>query len=808
MNAKSSLWEIKNPSDPKKVKRLAKSLGISEITAGLLLNRRLEEPEEADVFLNPSLDRLRNPFGLKDMEKAVERIKRAMEAGEIICVYGDYDVDGVTSTAIMMTYFRRVGYERAIWHIPERKSEGYGLNKEAIGKIAEMGCRLIITVDCGVASLEETECINRLEMDVIITDHHTPEAELPRAYAVVNPKRSDCEFGFRELSGAGIAFKLVQALLAGSTDLDAFIELSAVGTVADIVPLLDDNRIIVKKGLEILNRTAHPGLKALKEVSGLEGKPLNAGHIAFMLAPRINAAGRLGHANTALELLTTEDVEQAKRLAERLNEMNMERQTVEAKIFEEAEALIEKSGLDGQKILVLSSAGWDSGIIGIVASKLCEKHHRPVVMIAVEESVGKASARSFGDIDLYALLKGCESYYIKFGGHRMAAGFSIPAESIGAFAIRLQNLASESIGDHELIGKLGIDCRMDTQAIDFKLVEDIDLLEPFGCANARPKFLLRDMSLNQFRYVGKDQKHLKATFTESNRMFDAIGFNMGDYSRLIKKNQQVDIVFCLEKNVFRNVASIQFNMKDMRIHERGYYAQSDWGLRYMDALLDLYGETALPRVLSPKGEAFPEKISIPQSMQEDGTLIAVYTLEGLYRLMGQLEDSTGGDFNPYRDFYFGREKPGPGVTHVAVLPNPGSLKERGCRRIVNYDGYGIGHEDHDVDLSVPADGTNLEAMILETMPDRSHLVKVYKALKDKGFSGRDALASMVEVPIAKLHAALWILKDCMLIGNTDENFHIVKVPDEKVDIFENRLYRNLTEFLQNNKANQGGAYDV
>jgi single-stranded-DNA-specific exonuclease len=795
MIIKSNRWDIKPKPDPADIKRLIETFGISEITAGLLCNRNLTKISETEAFLNPSWESLRDSFLLKDMKKAVDRINKAVDKNETICIYGDYDVDGVTSTAILLTYFRNIGYDNIMHHIPERKTEGYGLNMDAVRMISEKGCSLLVTVDCGIASSEEIKYANSMRMDVIVTDHHKTPVNLPDAYAIVNPKRDDCEFGFKELAGAGIAFKLVQALSSENDDLNSYIELSALGTVADVVPLLDENRIIVKKGLEVISSSENPGLVALKAVSGLSEKPINAGNIAFMLAPRINAAGRMGSADKALELLMSRDSEQAERLAGFLNEMNTERKEIEEKIYSEAEALIKEKTLNKQNIMVLGKVGWDSGIIGIVASKLSEKYCRPIIMIAIGESIGKASCRSYGLINLYDLLDSCRSYFIKFGGHKQAAGFSIAALDIDAFARDLEALAMEKITEAELAPRLGVDCIIDTRKIDFKLIDDIDRLAPFGCGNARPKFLLRNLRLNNFRYVGKNQKHLKAAFSESNRIFDAIGFNMDVYASFLKRKQSMDVVFNLEKNVFRNVESIQLNLKDIRINEIAYYAEGVLGRRYLKAF-PLFFEKIQVKDNLPEGRGkVSGKEFIPAMLLEEGTLVAVYTLDGLHKLIGQMEEQLPRDVYSVETVFFGDEEPLNGVSHIAVLPDLHAAAKRGYKKIVNYDGYGmVGVTDY-LDVSEPGDKDAFDKMVCEMIPCRSHLADIYRFLMKNGPASQWDLEKSLEVPFLKLNASLWILKDCELINYKEGVYDVHEVPEEKVDIFENNLLKKMNEYL-------------
>jgi len=796
MIIKSNRWDIKSKPNLKDIKKLVKAFGISEITAALLCNRNLMEISDAEMFLNPSIERMRDPFKLKDMDKAVSRIREAVKKNELICVYGDYDVDGVSSTAILLTYFRSIGYGKVIHHIPERKTEGYGLNNEAIREIWAKGCKLLVTVDCGISSAGEVKYGNEIGIEFIITDHHKPPENLPDAYAIVNPKREDCDFAFKELAGAGIAFKLVQALSGKNDDLNSYFELSALGTVADVVPLLDENRIIVKRGLEVIGSSKSPGLNALKAVSGLSGKSVNAGNIAFMIAPRINAAGRMGSAEKALDLLMAQSDLQAEELAAFLDQLNSERQEIEKNIHDEAEAIIEEEKLNKQKIMVIGKKGWDSGVIGIVASKLSEKYARPIVMIAIDESIGKASCRSYGKINLYDLLDACRSYFIKFGGHKQAAGFSIASKDIVDFKKFIETLAAEKISKHELLPRMGVDSVIEPRKIDFGLIEDIECLSPFGCGNARPKFLLRNINLDNYRYVGKNQKHLKATFSETNRMFDAIGFNMDMYSSYLKRHQSMDVIFNLEKNIFRNVESIQLNLKDMRINEISYYCMGDLGRKYLEAFPNYFKKISAEGFMTEYGDNKARKDIVPEMLLEEGTAVAVYTLEGLYKLIGQIEEKVPNGFYLDKAVSFGDEDANGGSSCIAILPDIKALKTRGYKRIVNYDGYKIAEAGDYLDVSQPSDKNAFVAMIREMIPDRSHLVDVYKSIMKNGASSLDDLEKSLNVPFLKLQASLWILKDCELIYSKGSSYDVCKAPEEKIDIFDNTLLKSMNKYIE------------
>lgn len=561
----SSLVKIAE-SDNSAVEKLSKALNISRLTSKVMINRGIIDIEEVEEFLNPNIEDFLDPFLLMDMDIAVDRIIEAIHKGENIWIYGDYDVDGVTSTSILILYLKTL-CENVQFYIPDRMTEGYGLNNEAIDYIKGNGGELIISVDCGIKSFDVAEYCRAIGIDLIITDHHTCDEELPKALAVINPNRLDSDYPFKKLAGVGVALKLIQALaLKIDTKIDYrnILPIVAIGTVADVVSLTGENRIIVKNGLYMIKYTDNQGVNALLEVTGLGNKEINSGHIGFVIGPRINATGRIGMAKYAVHLFTTKDYNEAMRLANMLDEENIKRQNIEAKILEEAEYIINKEvDLEKDKILVIASENWHSGVIGIVSSRITEKYHRPSILISIEGDEGRGSARSISSFDLYENLSKCKDLLIKFGGHRQAAGLTIKKDEIDKFRKRINNIADEILDEIDLVPQSIVDAEIDIEEVILDSAKELKLLEPFGINNPSPIFLLRGILIKAIRPIGKDGKHLKLTIMKADQYVDCIGFNFGSYYNDLKIGQKIDLVVSIDINDFLGQQSVQLIIRDI-----------------------------------------------------------------------------------------------------------------------------------------------------------------------------------------------------------------------------------------------------
>jgi single-stranded-DNA-specific exonuclease len=563
-----SHWILSEPAQPETVQHLIDALGVPAVIARILFNRGIRTQEEARRFFEPVWGDLHDPFLMKDMHRAVDRIVRALEGGERIMIYGDYDVDGITSVSLMYLFLKKRG-ANVFFYIPDRLREGYGLSEAGIRKAAAEGATLLITVDCGITGVEEILTARRLGMDVIVTDHHEQGKELPKAFAILNPKRVDCPYPFKELAGVGVAFKLAQAAAVrlGLEEETAreFIDLVALGSAADIVPMIDENRVLVTLGMEKVNRLDRHGIAALAESSGLAGKPIGTGQVVFVLAPRINAVGRLGDAERAVQLLITESPAQAGEIACVLESENRNRKNLDDETFLEAKGIVDADpALPGSKAVVLWRDGWHPGVIGIVASRIVEKCCRPTVMIAVDGDIGKGSARSVPGFDIYTALKDCEDLLLSFGGHRHAAGLTIRAERLAEFRERFGVLAAERIREEDLVPRVWVDAEISLPEINDAFMQLINRFAPFGPQNMRPVFLSRNlMVVGSPRIVGKN--HLKFKVRQKGEVFDAIGFDLGDLLyRLTPGEGNLDMVFVVEENHWNNETRIQLRVKDVK----------------------------------------------------------------------------------------------------------------------------------------------------------------------------------------------------------------------------------------------------
>lgn len=560
-------WNVRRPGSPRA--RLAlEEAGLPPLCAGLLAARGIGDREEAARFLSDSPERLHDPFLLRDMDRAVARVRRAVDGGELMCVYGDYDVDGITATCLLTEALLLLG-GRVESYIPSRGEEGYGLNPHAIDRLAERGVKLIVTVDCGITAGPEVEYARSLGVDVVVTDHHHCKTAIPNAAAVVDPRRPDCTYPFPELAGVGVALKLAQALAGRSRAeelLHRFGELAAIGTVADVMRLTDENRVLVRLGLALLSRTRRPGLRALLREAGLEsGEAPTAVTIGFGLAPRLNAAGRMEQAEVALELLRTRDVDRGEELAGILCSMNRERQAIEQAIHQQCEELLEAEPALAFPCIVLAGTGWHQGVVGIVASRLSEKYACPAIMISLEDGQGKASCRSFGGFNLFAALEQCAPLLEAYGGHEMAAGFTIREENIPAFRTRMCALVSAYTGGRPMEASIDVDMELENCAqLTVEQVEGLSLLEPFGTGNPKPVLLLRSAAVLSCCDVGGG-RHLKMRVRRDGAALDAIFFSANAAACGVSAGDRLDLLFYPQINRFRGSRTVQLQICDLRI---------------------------------------------------------------------------------------------------------------------------------------------------------------------------------------------------------------------------------------------------
>ena len=554
-------WKIAHPS-PEGRAQLERA-GIPSLLACVLSARGVTEPEQAWKLLTPGEEPLLDPMLLKDMDRAVLRVGRALKTGELMAVYGDYDVDGITSTCLLTDCLTRLG-GRVRSYIPDRLEEGYGLNEEAVLHLAQQGVTLIITVDCGITAAREVEFARELGIDVVITDHHECKQAIPEAAAVVDPHRPDCPYPFKGLAGVGVALKL--AMAAAGPDRAGLVfreyaDLAAVGTVADVMPMTGENRTIVQTGLAALAHPRRVGLAQLMEEAGLGDKPVTSVSIGYTLAPRINAAGRMGQADLAAELLLTRDPGRAAALAQELCALNRERQTIECEIFQECVQRLERRPQSG--IILLADEHWHQGVVGIVASRLTEKYSCPAFMVCLDQGIGKGSCRSWGGVNLFHLLTQCQDLLEGFGGHAMAAGFTVREENIPALEHRLRQLVLEERAGEELPSLLDIDAAVLPQELTVEAVEALDALEPCGAGNPRPVLVLTGAHVISAAQVGRG-RHLKLRLEGRGVPLDAIFFSVDGSELGLTPGCRVDVAFYPQINDFRGVRSVQLQVVDLR----------------------------------------------------------------------------------------------------------------------------------------------------------------------------------------------------------------------------------------------------
>jgi len=539
----------------------------SELIARAMINRGVDTVQKARVFLNADLGFLHDSYLLKGMDKAVEIILNAVKRKDKICVYGDYDVDGITSTAVMIRALGKLGAD-AVYYIPNRIEEGYGLNIGSMDKIKELGVSLVITVDCGIRSNEVIEYARSLGMEVIVTDHHECEGELPNALSIVNPHQYDCSYPNKGLAGVGVAYKLISALLerAGyGNSSEEFLDIVSIGTIADVVPLLEENRVIVKNGLKRIRNTKNEGIKALLEVCGLSGKELNAYNVAFMLAPRINAAGRIADATECVELLLTDDSSRAIEIARKLDSDNRERQAIENEILNDAAAIIEKTiDVEKERVLVLCNENWHMGVVGIVASRLVDRFYLPAFIMSQDGELSKGSARSIPGFNVFEAMSRHSELFEKYGGHEMAAGFTIRTERIDALRKSMNLEFENAMGKDKHLPEILVDYKLAPGDITLDAVRQFKLLEPYGTGNPSPLFVYRGLKVLSSRAVGNGSKHLSLMVFDGVNEIKCIAYNLGDMQKVLSIGKKIDIICSVENNIWNNIESVQLNIKDIK----------------------------------------------------------------------------------------------------------------------------------------------------------------------------------------------------------------------------------------------------
>lgn len=557
-------WIVKEINN-EKVELLKEKFNLSNLVAKILSNRNILEREmqEDDIkkFLNPTRDDFYDPFLLPDMEQAIERIEQAINNNEKILIYGDYDADGITSTTILIKFFKEIGVE-VDKYIPNRLEEGYGINNKALEEIKNRGIDLIITVDTGITANDQVKYANELGLDVIITDHHEPSDEIPKAVAVIDAKRKNNQYPFNQLAGCGIAFKLTQAIsIKRKLDPSKYLknlDIVSIGTISDLVPLVDENRVIVKLGLMLVKQTKNIGLRKLLLKSQL--KEVDSTSISFGITPRINAAGRLGNQYDALNLFITEDVKEAERLSEVLNSYNIERQKIGNKIYEEAISQLKD---EEKNCIILGKEDWHHGVIGIVSSKITEKFNKPSILLCFEDNIAKGSGRSVPGFDLYKAISSTKEYLLGFGGHTMACGLSLTVENFERFKKEITKYIDENLDISKLEKEIYIDEILTIDDLDIEEIKELKSLEPFGEENPEPIIMYENVEINGIRTLSEN-RHLKLSLKKNDKIIDAIGFNLGELAEKYKIGDTIDIVGNIEINSFNGKDLIQIRLIDIR----------------------------------------------------------------------------------------------------------------------------------------------------------------------------------------------------------------------------------------------------
>lgn len=551
----------KSSADPQSICTLAVQLGISNATAAVLINRGIDSEEAGKRFLDCDDSLLNDPFEMLGMYEAVDLISEVIEEQRRITIYGDYDVDGITSVCILYKYLKSAG-AKVNCYIPNRFTEGYGMNTEAVGKIAAKGSDVIIAVDCGITSVKEVALAKELGMDVMIVDHHNPPQNLPDADVILDPKQAECTYPFKELCSAGLVMKIVEA--HGGKDAAAeFYDIAAIGTVADVVPLLNENRFFVKHGIEKINKNPCCGVKALKTVAGYQDKPINARGIAFGMAPRLNAAGRMASAKDALNMFLSNDFKTAFDIALKLNEYNEERRNIEHEIYDTG--ISEIYNMCDKKVNIVTGENWNKGVIGIAASRFVERYHRPAIVISCADDICTASARSIPGVDLYEMLCNCKDLYTKFGGHSQAAGFSLPRNNIPEFIQRTEAYANEHITEEMLIPAVDCEIKLSPADINTKTAKELSLLEPYGKDNEAPLFYADMLEFKNAVVIGKEKNVLKTSLNAGALTVDCVGFGKSDYLDMVNCSAAKSAVFSVDVNQWQGVEKVQLGLKDLKL---------------------------------------------------------------------------------------------------------------------------------------------------------------------------------------------------------------------------------------------------
>lgn len=807
-------WTLKYKGEVKET-NLSKKINISPEISQILNNRGIENEKDAEIFMNPSLEYLRDPFLMKDMKKSTERIKKAIENKERIYIYGDYDVDGVSSTSILYLYFKSIGFP-VKYYIPNRLEEGYGINEDAIKKIHDDGCDLIITVDCGITSVKEVELANELGIDVIITDHHECQSEIPDAYAIVNPKQEDCNYPFDMLCGCGVAFKMIQALTDEEefkTSMFDYLEIVTIATICDIVPLIDENRIIVKNGLKLMKEGKNLGLRELIKVCGIETNKIGSSHIGFSIGPRINASGRLGYSYLGVQLFTTDNEDEAKEIANILEGKNIERQMIESKMYKEAEEILSSDErFKDDKVLVIAKEGWQHGIIGIVASKLTEKYYKPTILLTIEDGEATGSARSIKGFSIFDALVSCKDLMNKFGGHEQAAGLALDAKNIDELRVRINEIADYNLSKEDLIENIKVEYELKEDSATLDLVDNLHKLEPFGLSNPSPRFIMRDLLLTNIFKMGKNKQHLKI-IVENKKSYECVGFNMAYLADNFQLGDKVDILFQVDENNYNNERKVQFLLKDIRLSHPKSAVTNNLSMKLFEKISpenkdSLYSVNTSEEdlVIDIDGD---KNINIFDYIEED-TLVITNTLNGFYRA---LSDISLTDVEYEINFNYINEKNN--KVQLIFSPNIDKIDLKRYNRVILYDylynkeeysylNKNILNSDNIIKYYGEEDKIYLKNIVDNIVPSREEFINIYKQMlmSKELHLNLDEIKRVFKILPLKTFIIFKVFKELNLLNfemNYEDNtvtICLLQKPNKKLNLDESLILNNLKALKQ------------
>ena len=810
----SKKWTLKYKGEVKET-NLSKKINISPEISQILNNRGIENEKDAEIFMNPSLEYLRDPFLMKDMKKSTERIKKAIENKERIYIYGDYDVDGVSSTSILYLYFKSIGFP-VKYYIPNRLEEGYGINEDAIKKIHDDGCDLIITVDCGITSVKEVELANELGIDVIITDHHECQSEIPDAYAIVNPKQEDCNYPFDMLCGCGVAFKMIQALTDEEefkTSMFDYLEIVTLATICDIVPLIDENRIIVKNGLKLMKEGKNLGLRELIKVCGIETNKIGSSHIGFSIGPRINASGRLGYSYLGVQLFTTDNEDEAKEIANILEGKNIERQMIESKMYKEAEEILSSDErFKDDKVLVIAKEGWQHGIIGIVSSKLTEKYYKPTILLTIEDGEATGSARSIKGFSIFDALVSCKDLMNKFGGHEQAAGLALDAKNIDELRLRINEIADYNLSKEDLIENIKVEYELKEDSATLDLVDNLHKLEPFGLSNPSPRFIMRDLLLTNIFKMGKNKQHLKI-IVENKKSYECVGFNMAYLADNFQLGDKVDILFQVDENNYNNERKVQFLLKDIRLSHPKSAATNNLSIKLFEKIspsnkdsLYFVNTSEEDLVIDIDGD---KNINIFDYIEED-TLVITNTLNGFYRAVSDISLT---DVEYEINFNYINEKNN--KVQLIFSPNIDKIDLKRYNRVILYDylynkeeysylNKNILNSDNIIKYYGEEDKIYLKNIVDNIVPSRAEFINIYKQMlmSKELHLNLDEIKRVFKILPLKTFIIFKVFKELNLL-NFEMNYEdstvticLLQKPDKKLNLDESLILNNLKALKQ------------